>query len=118
MNLKKVCYTAFVAFWSSIVTILALNGLAAEDGNTGATQRKYSLSQIAEHASENDCWIAVEGKVYDISTYLSMHPTPPSVLIPWCGKDATQGMRTKGYGRDHSPQAWALLSNYLIGTVE
>lgn len=43
------------------------------------------------------------------------HPTPRSVVEPWCGREATDGMRTKGLGRDHSPAAWALKEDYRIG---
>jgi len=59
----------------------------------------------------------IEGKVYDISAYIPEHPTPASVLTSWCGKEATEGMRTKGYGRDHSPTAWRMLDDYLVGDL-
>ncbi len=117
MNLKKVCYTAFVAFWSSIVTLLALYSLADDEGKLESA-KKISLAQIAEHNTQQDCWMAISGKVYDLTTYLSQHPAPPTVMLPWCGKEATEGMRTKGYSRDHSPQAWNLLTSYLIGELE
>lgn len=59
--------------------------------------------------------MVIEGKVYDLSAYVPKHPTPPTVLVPWCGKEATKGMRTKGYGNDHSQFAWNALAEYLIG---
>ncbi|MEX1033113.1 MAG: cytochrome b5-like heme/steroid binding domain-containing protein [Cellvibrionaceae bacterium] len=118
--MKKLCYTAFVAFWSSIATLLALHVLAAEKEATSATTAKqsYTLAEVARHNTQDDCWMVIEGQVYDISAYVERHPTPPSVLAPWCGREATEGMRTKGYGRDHSPNAWSMLSDYLMGTLE
>lgn len=117
--MKKICYSAFIAFWSSVATIWALQVLAAEEGGAAAAAEEsvYTLDQVAEHDSQDDCWLVIEGSVYDISSYFDQHPAPPSVLLPWCGKEATEGMRTKGYGNDHSPAAWNMLSNYRIGTL-
>ena len=118
--MKKLCYSAFIAFWSSIATLVAVNVLAT-DGAVSAPPTEqgatYSLDQVAAHGGEGDCWFVIEGVVYDLSDYIPNHPTPPSVLLPWCGKDATEGMRTKGYGRDHSPMAWGLLEQYRIGAL-
>lgn len=112
----------FVAFWSSVATIVALAALAAPVADearakAGAQLAAFTLEQLAAHASQSDCWMAIEGKVYDLTGYLGKHPTPPSVLLPYCGTEATQGMRTKDYGRDHSRFAWDLLANYQVGTL-
>lgn len=118
--MKKICYSAFIAFWSSVATMWALHVLAAEEGGaTGspAGQSAYTLAEVAKHDSQQDCWLVIEGEVYDVSSYVDKHPAPPSVLVPWCGKEATEGMRTKGYGRDHSPAAWNMLSNYRVGSL-
>ena len=116
--MKKLCYSAVVAFFSSIATIMALHVLAAphDHGSAPVAEvRTYTLEEVAKHNTQQDCWMAIEGKVYDLSTYVPKHPTPPSVLVPWCGKEATEGMRTKGYGRDHSQFAWDAMAEYLIG---
>lgn len=117
--MRKLTYTAFVAFWSIAVTLLTVAVLAPDapvDAQEG--ESAYTLDELARHADEDSCWIAVEGIVYDITEYLPMHPTRPDILLPWCGGEATEGMRTKGYGRDHSPAAWAMLEDYRIGTLE
>ena len=116
--MKKLCYSAFVAFWSSIATLLALQAVATDEvPDTQAGGAVISLEELALHNSEADCWMAIEGKVYNLSDYLPKHPTPASMLVPWCGKEATEGMRTKGYGRDHSPMAWEMLQTYEVGTL-
>ncbi|MEX2365464.1 MAG: cytochrome b5-like heme/steroid binding domain-containing protein [Pseudohongiellaceae bacterium] len=118
--MKKLCYSAFIAFWASIATIMAFHVLAGHESNKDEASfdtDHYTLTDVAQHNSQDDCWMVIENKVFDITTYIERHPTPPSVLLPWCGKEATKGMRTKGYGNDHSPFAWNLLSNYQIGTI-
>jgi cytochrome b involved in lipid metabolism len=117
--MKKLTYTVFVAFWSCVGTIALLNALAphAEAGDSGDSKTGYTLAEVAEHDQLDDCWMAIEGQVYDFTDYIDQHPTPPSVLAPWCGREATEGMRTKGYGRDHSERAWQMAESYRIGAL-
>jgi hypothetical protein len=115
--IPKLTFAAFVAFWASVVTVLTLSALAPDSiaEETGDALPEIDAATLAEHGSLDNCWMAIEGKVYDFTNYVPQHPTPPFVLEPWCGKEATEGMRTKGYGRDHSPAAWAMMEPYLVG---
>jgi len=128
--MRKLIFSAFVAFWSVLATLLLLHALApeagtdrqqpAEDSDRNAAEDeppRYALSDIALHAALDDCWIAVEGQVYDITDYIPRHPAPDDVLQAWCGRDATEGMRTKGKNRDHSARAWRMLERYRIGSL-
>jgi cytochrome b involved in lipid metabolism len=115
--MRKLTYTAFVAFWACVMTLLLTDRLVSASPEPDEPLTSYTLAQVAKHASETDCWMAIEGKVYDLSEYIPKHPTPPFVITSWCGKEATEGMRTKGYGRDHSPAGWAALDEYLIGEL-
>jgi cytochrome b involved in lipid metabolism len=117
--MKKLTFAAFVAFWVSTAAILTLSGLAPEAaGQPESELRTISLTELAEHDRQDSCWMAIEGRVYDLTDYIPLHPTPPVVLLPWCGVEATEGMRTKGYGRDHSAAAWGMLDAYLIGVLD
>lgn len=80
--------------------------------------RSYTLAEVAGHGKEDDCWMAIEGQVYDIAAYLPDHPSEPDLILPWCGKDATQAWQTKGKGRPHSSRANQLLAKYRIGKQE
>lgn len=119
MIVQKTTFAAFVAFWSAAATLVAVGALAPT--RPAIAEGKLPVidaATLAEHDSLEDCWMAIDGKVYDLSDYIPQHPTPPSIMKPWCGREATEGMRTKGYGRDHSSAAWAMLDDYLIGTFE
>lgn len=115
--MKKVTFAAFVAFWSSVVTTLALARMNPPEQPTAGQPAKpvYTLEEVARHSSEASCWLVIEGKVYDVTGYVPRHPAPKAVILRWCGKEATEGMRTKGYGADHTPAAWGMLDEYLIG---
>lgn len=79
--------------------------------------REYSLPEVAAHNRESNCWMAIEGQVYDVTGYLPKHPSPPQIVLPWCGKDATQAWRSKTIGRPHSSRAGHLLNQCLIGNL-
>ncbi|XOV85525.1 MAG: cytochrome b5 domain-containing protein [bacterium] len=116
--MKKLAYTFFVAFWASIATIFGLTYLVPEPPACAEPELPFfSADDLSKHNDAASCWIAIEGKIYNITNYISLHPTSPEILLPWCGQEATQGMRTKGYGRDHSAAAWAELDNYLVGRL-
>lgn len=36
--------------------------------------KKLSTQEIAEHVHENDIWIVVNGKVYDVTQFAPSHP--------------------------------------------
>ncbi len=117
--MKKLTYTLFVAFWASVLTIAGLHAMDKKDAEkaNGDELPAYTWDEIEQHDSLDSCWKVIEGKVYDFTDYIPDHPTPPSVMEQWCGKESTEAMRTKGYGRDHSPAAWAMIDDYLVGTV-
>lgn len=116
--MKKTAFAAFIAFWCVIGTLLGVSALLPTPQATAQDQLPViTLEEIASHDQQDDCWMAIEGKVYDFTAYIPAHPAPPAVMTSWCGKEATEGMLTKGYGRDHSPAARAMLDAYLIGTL-
>ncbi|CDK27221.1 unnamed protein product [Kuraishia capsulata CBS 1993] len=41
------------------------------------------------HASRDDCWVSLGGKVYDITGYLDYHPGGVDKLLLVAGKDGT-----------------------------
>ena len=59
--------------------------------------------------------MAIRGGVYDLSTYLPEHPSRPELVLPWCGKEATEAYNTKTKGRPHAPYTDELLAKYKIG---
>ena len=116
--MNRLVYTAFVAFCASVATLLAVGMLAPETPlDVPQDPPRYTLRDVAEHGDADSCWIAIEERVYDVTGYLPLHPTSPSVLLEWCGREATKGMRTKGYGRDHRPAAWTMLDEYAVGDL-
>ncbi|MFA6214065.1 MAG: cytochrome b5-like heme/steroid binding domain-containing protein [Candidatus Micrarchaeia archaeon] len=75
-----------------------------------------TLSEVARHNSETDCWLVISGGVYDLSSFTS-HPGGMA-YVPFCGTDATNAFATKGgKGSSHSSSAAAMLPNFEIGLL-
>lgn len=118
--MRQLFFISTGIFWLA-VGLIAMNDWmtpAPQPASNIAAERRISLTEVARHTSEQDCWMAINGKVYDLSAYLPDHPSKPSVILPWCGKEASQAYQTKNKGRSHSPQADQLLANYPIGLVD
>lgn len=77
----------------------------------------YALDEISKHSASGDCWFAIEGKVYDVSSF-ETHPGGEAV---WegCGMDATELYNTRpmGSGTPHSDRAREGLKNFFIGVL-
>jgi len=79
------------------------------------TNVKLTASEVAKHNTESDCSMIVNGKVYDVTTYLPVHPGGASRIIQYCGKDGTQAFDTKGGEGQHSNRANTDLSSLYKG---
>lgn len=51
-------------------------------------RRIISLKELSDHSSDFDCWTAVDGIVYNVTSFVSMHPGGRKILRG-AGKDAT-----------------------------
>ena len=118
--MRKLFVLGTALFWLCILTIWAsgLSQNTALPDRPSAAEKRIHFSEIAQHVSGENCWMAIDGAVYDLSAYLPEHPTKPGIILPWCGKDASEAYRTKMKGRPHSPEADRLLIAYKIGVLE
>lgn len=46
--------------------------------------------ELAEHNKRDDCWVCVNGKVFNVTRYLDFHPGGVDELMRGSGKDATE----------------------------
>ena len=106
-----------------------------------AGKKVYSLSEAKEHTTEEDCWVVISGKVYDVTKFLDEHPGGYDIILTntgepldalpeadrshsvlhkalnilnVTGQDATESFEEIG----HSNAARELLNKYEIGDYE
>ena len=70
--------------------------------------------EVREHNKEGDCWIILQGKVYDVSDYLNTHPGGKSILLKFGGKDGTVPFTRVGH---FSQQVHSLLTQHYLFDV-
>ena len=75
--------------------------------------KTISIAELKKHNKEGDLWIAVHGKVYDLSKF-DAHPGGQEALNENAGTDATLTFD----GVDHSLTDIKELKKYLIGNLE
>ena len=51
---------------------------------------KYSLEEIAKHNTVEDAWVAVHGKVFDVTYFMHDHPGGVNEIKDLMGRDATK----------------------------
>eukprot|EP00756_Hemistasia_phaeocysticola_P022343 Hpha_TRINITY_DN15828_c0_g6::TRINITY_DN15828_c0_g6_i1::g.188178::m.188178 len=73
----------------------------------GGAQKEYTLAEVAQHTTEDDCWVAVNGKVLSVSSFLNEHPGGKEAIMLYAGKDASEEfnmMHDDSYIAKYAPQ--------------
>jgi cytochrome b involved in lipid metabolism len=89
--------------------------------NTVTEEKKkgYTLADVAMHKTESDCWMAINGKVYDATNFVKDHPGGPAIL-KGCGIDASIlfNERPTDNKGPHPEQAKQKLESLYIGELQ
>lgn len=81
------------------------------------TVKTFSLTDISAHLTSTDCWLAVEGKVYDVTSFIPNHPGGEKILLG-CGKDATAMFNGIKDGKGHTQNARDIMQTLYIGDLK
>lgn len=87
-NAKILALSAATVAAASSAYFLSQPSLANDEAHA-ESGRKISVEEFVKHNHADDCWIAVNGNVYDLTDFISMHPGGVTPLIQNAGHDAT-----------------------------
>lgn len=76
-------------------------------------EHKYTLSEVQQHASLDDCWMVIFDKVYNITDFVYEHPGGDYILLEYAGRDATHPFLSSRHGSS----AYKMLDKYWIGIL-
>ena len=74
----------------------------------------YTVVDVATHNSKTSCWTAINGDVYDVTTWITQHPGGQRAILSLCGTDGSAA-----FNGQHGGQARpaAELASFKIGTL-
>ena len=59
--------------------------------------KEFTWEEVSRHDKEGDLWVVIDSYVYDVSSFVELHPGGKQVLKNACGKDATDAYRQFHY---------------------
>ncbi|PWA97141.1 cytochrome b5 [Artemisia annua] len=62
--------------------------------------KNFVFDDISKHNKTKDCWLIIDGKVYDVTPFMEDHPGGDEVLLAATGKDATDDFEDVGHSDD------------------
>ena len=74
----------------------------------------YTMEQVKANNSAQKCWSAINGQVYDLTTWISSHPGGASAITSMCGTDGTTAYINQHKGQT---QPASRLAGYLLGPL-
>lgn len=74
----------------------------------------YTAEDLSKHAANDDLWLLIGGKVYDVTEYLDEHPGGSEILLDCANIDSTSAFEDVG----HSQDAKDVLEDLYIGDYE
>ena len=83
---------------------------------TSANVQNFPLTmeEVKKHTSRESCWFVLNGKVLDVTPFISTHPGGAAILVKNSGKDATAVFKAVG----HSSYAEKELAKYTLGELK
>ena len=118
---KNLIWTIIIIIVGGVVLFFSLNKSATPVINTTVqtptivtpnNTKTYTISDISIHNTQSSCWTAVNGKVYDITSFISSHPAGVDKIMRGCGIDATNIFNRVG------AHSISRLSNTLLGLLK
>lgn len=89
-------------------------GAATTPASTTSASASYTMTQVQQHNTAADCWAAIDGSVYDLTSWVNQHPGGADRITALCGTDATAQFAGQ---HGSNAQAQAQLARLKIGTL-
>ena len=81
---------------------------------SASTDGSYTMAEVSKHASSTSCWTAINGKVYDVTDWITRHPGGQRAILGLCGTDGSAAFNNQHGGQGRPA---AELKQFLIGIL-
>lgn len=75
----------------------------------------YSMVDVAKHNKPSDCWTAVNGSVYNVTSWINEHPGGSEAIISLCGIDGSSAFDDQHGGQKRPERE---LASFKIGALK
>jgi cytochrome b involved in lipid metabolism/uncharacterized membrane protein len=79
-----------------------------------ASSAAYTMADVQAHATAADCWTAIDGTVYNLTTWEGKHPGGKQTIVGMCGTDGTDAYHGQ-HGSQKRPAS--ALAPFAVGTL-
>lgn len=79
------------------------------------TSKTYTMTDVQAHNTQSNCWSAIGGDVYDLTSWVSRHPGGAQAIIGLCGTDGTSAY-TNQHSNSRRPKS--VLALLKIGSLK
>ena len=87
----------------------------APSSASGSASGTITMAEVATHNSASDCWSAIDGKVYNLTSWIDRHPGGAVVIKALCGKDGSAGFNGQHQGQRRPADE---LTRFLLGDLK
>ncbi|KAK5115853.1 hypothetical protein LTR85_009447 [Meristemomyces frigidus] len=91
------------------------NRIASAKQEAGAPEKQFTRQEIEKHDNEDDCWIVVDGKVYDATSVLKWHPGGKAAIVGHAGQVHQE--TSDEFASIHDGFAYQKLKECILGVV-
>lgn len=78
------------------------------------TLKPIKMTEVTKHNKPEDCWTAINGKVYDLTAFASKHPGGDKAIFSICGIDGSKAFNGQHGGQENPKMA---LEGFDIGIL-
>ncbi len=82
-----------------------------------STTQGLTMQEVAQHNSQSDCYVAYQGTVYNITSFLPNHPGGIRKATQMCGQNIDTFSDQHSGGSFSSPQAQEMLAPLEVGKL-
>lgn len=75
----------------------------------------FTAADVATHNQYTDCWISVNGSVFDMTGFDSVHPGGREAIMKLCGKDGTRMFMKEDEHAERN--AWKEIQQFRVGEL-
>jgi cytochrome b involved in lipid metabolism len=66
---------------------------------SSTTSGGYTMADVAKHSNSSSCWTAVDGGVYDVTSFINQHPGGSGAILSLCGRDGSSAFNDQHGGQ-------------------